>query len=62
MKKIPTMQELKEESIALVKKRKAINSKYQKAKAAKEELLIVRANINAVCIGNNTLENMFITR
>ena len=62
MKKIPTMQELKEDSIALVKKRKAINSKYQKAKAAKEELLIVRANINAVCIRNNTLENMFITR
>ena len=45
---IPKMQKLKEEHIALVKKRTAINSQYRKAKAKKEELSIVKANIDAI--------------
>lgn len=48
MEKIPKMQELKEENIALVKKRKTVNPQYRKAKADKEELQIVKANIDAV--------------
>ena len=48
MDKIPKMQELKEEHIALVKKRTGINSQYRKAKAEKEELAIVKANIDAI--------------
>lgn len=48
MEKVPAMQELKEENIALVERRKAVNSKYRKAKADKEELQIVKANIDAV--------------
>lgn len=45
---IPKMQKLKEEHIALVKKRTAINSQYRKAKTEKEELSIVKANIDAI--------------
>lgn len=45
---IPKMQKLKEEHIALVKKRSAINFQYRKAKADKEELQIVKANIDAI--------------
>jgi len=48
MDTIPKMQKLKEEHIALVKKRTAINSQYRKAKAKKEELSIVKANIDAI--------------
>ena len=45
---IPKMQDLKRENIALVEKRKAVNSQYRKAKAEKEELSIVKANIDAL--------------
>lgn len=48
MKKIPKIQELKEENIALVKKRASVNSQYRKAKADKDELQTVKANIDAV--------------
>ena len=48
METIPKMQELKEENIALVKKRASINSQYRKAKAEKDELSIVKANIDAI--------------
>ena len=48
MEKIPKMQELKGEYIALAEKRKAINSQYRKAKAEKEELSIVKANIDTI--------------
>lgn len=48
MVKIPKMQELKEKNIALVEKRKALNFQYRKAKADKEELQLVKANIDAV--------------
>lgn len=48
MKKIPKMQELKEENIALVKKRAFVNSQYRKAKADKDELQTLKANIDAV--------------
>lgn len=48
MKKIPKMQELKEENIALVKNRASVNSQYRKAKADKDELQTVKANIDAV--------------
>ena len=48
MDKLPKMQELKEEHIALVKKRTGINSQYRKAKAEKEELAIVKANIDTI--------------
>lgn len=46
MENIPKMQELKEENLALVKKRASVNSQYRKAKADKEELQIVKANID----------------
>ena len=45
---IPKTKDLKAEHIALVKKRTAINSQYRKAKAEKEELSIVKANIDAI--------------
>ena len=45
---IPKMQDLKAEHIALVKKRTAVNSQYRKATAEKEELSIVKANIDAI--------------
>ena len=45
---IPKTKDLKAEHIALVKKRTAINSEYRKAKAEKEELSIVKANIDAI--------------
>ena len=45
---IPKTKDLKAEHIALVKKRTAINSRYRKAKAEKEELSIVKANIDAI--------------
>ena len=48
MKKIPKIQQLKEENIALVKKRASVNSQYRKAKADKDELQTVKANIDAV--------------
>ena len=48
MDKIPKMQELKEEHITLVKKRMGVNSQYRKAKAEKEELSIVKANIDII--------------
>lgn len=48
MEKLPKMQELKEENLTLVKKRAAVNSQYRKAKAEKDELSIVRANIDAI--------------
>ena len=48
MDTIPKMQELKAEHIALVKKRTAVNSQYRKAKANKEELQIVKANIDII--------------
>ncbi len=48
MDTIPKMQELKAEHLTLVKKRTAVNSQYRKAKAEKEELQIVKANIDAV--------------
>lgn len=48
MDKIPKIQELKEEHIALVKKRTGVNSQYRKAKAEKEELSIVKANIDII--------------
>lgn len=48
MDTIPKMQELKEENIALVKKRASINSKYRKAKADKEELQIVKSHIDTI--------------
>jgi hypothetical protein len=48
MATIPKMQDLKRENIALVEKRKAVNSQYRKAKAEKEELSIVKANIDAL--------------
>lgn len=48
MDTIPKMQDLKRENIALVEKRKAVNSQYRKAKAEKEELSIVKANIDAL--------------
>lgn len=46
MEKIPKIQELNEENLALVKKRASVNSQYRKAKADKEELQIVKANID----------------
>ena len=46
MDTIPKIQELKSEHLALVKKRTAANSQYRKAKAEKEELQIVKANID----------------
>lgn len=48
MEKIPKMQELKEENIALVKKRASINSQYRKAKAEKEKLRIVKTHIDTI--------------
>ena len=45
---IPKTKDLKAEHIALVKKRTAVNSEYRKAKAEKEELSIVKANIDAI--------------
>jgi hypothetical protein len=48
MDTIPKMQDLKRENIALVEKRKSVNSQYRKAKAEKEELSIVKANIDAL--------------
>lgn len=48
MEKLPQMQELKEENLALVKQRASVNSQYRKAKADKEELQIVKANIDAI--------------
>lgn len=48
MDKIPKMQELKEEHITLIKKRTGVNSQYRKAKAEKEELSIVKANIDII--------------
>jgi len=45
---IPKTRDLKAEHIALVKKRTAVNSQYRKAKAEKEELPIVKANIDAI--------------
>ena len=45
---IPKTKDLKAEHIALVKKRTAVNSQYRKAKAEKEELSIVKANIDAI--------------
>lgn len=48
MDTIPKMQTLKEENIALVKKRTGVNSQYRKAKANKEELQIVKANIDTI--------------
>ena len=48
MEKLPTMQELKEDSIVLAGKRKIVNSQHKKTKADKEELQIVKANIDAV--------------
>lgn len=48
MENIPKTQELKEENVALVEKRKAVNSQHRKAKADKEELQIVKAHIDAV--------------
>ena len=45
---IPKTKDLKAEHIALVKKRTAINSQYRKAMAEKEELSIVKANIDAI--------------
>ena len=47
LKIIPKMQYLKAEHITLVKKRTAVNSEYRKAKAEKDELSIVKANIDA---------------
>ena len=48
MDTIPKMQKLKEEHIALVKKRAAVNSQYRMAKAKKDELQIVKANLDAI--------------
>ena len=48
MEKIPKMQELMEENIALVKKRASINSQYRKAKAEKEKLRIVKTHIDTI--------------
>ena len=48
MDTIPKTKDLKAEHIALVKKRTAVNSQYRKAKAEKEELSIVKANIDAI--------------
>ena len=45
---IPKTQDLKAEHITLVQKRTAINAQYRKAKAEKEELSIVKANIDAI--------------
>lgn len=45
---IPKTKDLKAEHIVLVKKRTAINSQYRKAKAEKEELSIVKANIDTI--------------
>lgn len=62
MEKIPKMQELKEENISLVEKRKTVNCQYRKAKADKEELQIVKANIDAVLKENNALRNVWLER
>lgn len=48
MATIPKMQDLKAEHLALAKKRAAVNSQYRKAKAEKEELQIVKANIDVL--------------
>ena len=48
MEKLPTMQELKEDSIVLAGKRKIVNSQHKKTKAYKEELQIVKANIYTI--------------
>ena len=45
---IPKTKDLKAEHIALVKKRTAVTSEYRTAKAEKEELSIVQANIDAI--------------
>ena len=45
---IPKTKDLKAEHITLVQKRTAINAQYRKAKAEKEELSIVNANIDAI--------------
>ena len=45
---IPKTKDLKAEHITLVQKRTAINAQYRKAKAEKEELSIVKANIDAI--------------
>ena len=45
---IPKTKDLKAEHIALVQKRTAINAQYRKSKAEKEELSIVKANIDAI--------------
>lgn len=48
MKKLPAMQELKEQNTMLMSKKKIIYTEYRKAKAEKEELQIAKANIEAV--------------
>ena len=56
------MQELKEEHIALVKKRTGVNSQYRKAKAEKEELSIVKANIDTVILKDYSAQDLFQSR
>lgn len=48
MEKLPSMQELKGQHNLLTTKRKAISADYRKAKAKKERLQIVKANIDAI--------------
>lgn len=62
MEKLPAMQELKEENIALVAKRKTINSQYRKAKADKEKLQIVKANFDAVMMKDGSSRSIFQSR